>query len=100
MNSKLTYTLPAIDHQYPLLSLPLAFKTELDNIQPLSQKIDGDSARIIKWQTTLGVKTKPRVGLVRSGGVIHKTITTAVLLYLNFSPSRLLTTSMSVYRQI
>jgi len=49
MNSKLTYTLPAIDHQYPLLSLPLAFKTELDNIQPLSQKIDGDSARIIKW---------------------------------------------------
>ena len=65
-------TLPAIDYQCPLLSLPLAFKTELDSIPPLSQKITGDCAKIIKWQTNLGVKTKPRVGLVWSGSVTHK----------------------------
>ena len=64
--------LPAMDYQCPLLSLPLAFKTELDSIPALSQKIIGDSAKIIQWQTTLGVKTKPRVGLVWSGSVIHK----------------------------
>ena len=65
-------TLPAIDYQCPLLSLPLAFKTELNSIPPPSQKITGDSAKMIKWQMTLGVKTKPRVGLVWSGSVIHK----------------------------
>ena len=64
--------LPAIDYQCPLLSLPLAFKTELDSIPALSQKITGDSAKIIQWQTILGVKTKPRVGLVWSGSLIHK----------------------------
>ena len=64
--------LPAMDYQCPLLSLPLAFKTELDSIPPLSQKITGDSAKIIQWQTILGVKTKPRVGLVWSGSVTHK----------------------------
>ena len=65
-------SLPAMDYQCPLLSLPLAFKTELDSIPALSQKITGDSAKIIQWQTTLGVKTKPRVGLVWSGSVTHK----------------------------
>ena len=64
--------LPAFDYQCPLLSLPLAFKTELQNIPSVSQHIDSDSYEVEKWQAKLGEKAKPRVGLVWSGSTIHK----------------------------
>lgn len=64
--------LPAFDYQCPLLSLPLAFKTELQNIPSVSQHIDSDSYEVAKWQAKLGEKAKPRVGLVWSGSTIHK----------------------------
>jgi hypothetical protein len=59
-------TLPAFDFQCPLLSLPLAFKTKLNTIPPVSQNITSDSENLTKWQTILGEKTKLRVGLVWS----------------------------------
>jgi hypothetical protein len=64
--------LPAFDYQCPLLSLPLAFKTELHTIPPIAQHITSDTDKVTKWQTKLGEKTQPRVGLVWSGSAGHQ----------------------------
>ena len=58
--------LPEFDYQCPLLSLPLAFKTELHTIPPITHLITSDPDKIAKWQTQLGKKSKPRIGLVWS----------------------------------
>ena len=64
--------LSEFDYQCPLMSLPLAFKTELHTIPSVSQHIFSDIEKIAKWQAILGNKTKPRVGIVWSGSSIHK----------------------------
>jgi len=64
--------LPEFDYQCPLLSLPLAFRTELQTIPPISQLITSDPENVAKWQTRLGEKCNPRVGLVWSGNTEHK----------------------------
>jgi hypothetical protein len=53
------------------LSLPLAFKTELNTIPPVSKNITRDSEKSSKWQTRLGEKAKLRVGLIWSGSTSH-----------------------------
>ena len=58
--------LPAFDYQCPLLSLPLAFKTDLNTIPPVPKHLTSDGENFAKWQTKLGEKSKPRVGLVWS----------------------------------
>ena len=63
--------LPAFDYQCPLMSLPLAFGTTLETIPPI-QPIIIDAEKITQWQSRLGLKRKPRVGLVWSGGTTHK----------------------------
>ena len=66
--------LPFFDYQCPLLSLPLAFKTNLNTIPNPSRYInlDNHSNKIMEWKERLGLKTKPRVGLVWSGNSNHK----------------------------
>ena len=64
--------LPNFDYQCPLMSLPLAFKTELKTIPSVSKNISTDEKKVEKWQAILGEKTKPRVGIVWSGAVNHK----------------------------
>ena len=64
--------LPAFDYQCPLLSLPLAFKTELQNIPSVSNPIGSNGDKVTKWQVKLGEKINPRVGLVWSGSTMHK----------------------------
>ena len=64
-------TLPAFDYQCPLLSLPLAFKTELNTIPPVLKNITSDNEKNSKWQINLAEKLKPRVGLVWSGSTGH-----------------------------
>ena len=64
--------LPDFDYQCPLLSLPLAFKTELQTIPPVSQYMTSDSGKVMIWQSKLGKKSKPRIGLVWSGNAKHK----------------------------
>lgn len=59
--------LPAFDYHCPLLSLPLAFKTELDTIPASASYLRSDPGRIDAWQARLGDKTLPRIGLVWSG---------------------------------
>jgi tetratricopeptide (TPR) repeat protein len=59
--------LPAFDYYCPLMSLPLAFKTDLNNIPADIPYIRSDAVRVAAWQEKLPKKSKPRVGMVWSG---------------------------------
>ena len=59
--------LPEFDYHCPLMSLPLAFKTDLSNIPAKIPYIHSNAARVAAWQAKLGKKSKPRVGIVWSG---------------------------------
>jgi tetratricopeptide (TPR) repeat protein len=61
--------LPAFDLHCPLLSLPLAFKTELATIPAAIPYLKADAGQSKIWKDRLGAKTKLRVGLVWSGGI-------------------------------
>ncbi len=56
------------DYHCPLLSLPLAFATTLDTIPADIPYLRSDSKKSLFWKEKLGEKSKPRVGLVWSGG--------------------------------
>jgi tetratricopeptide (TPR) repeat protein len=64
--------LPDFDYHCPLLSLPLAFKTELASIPNPTPYVASATQLREHWAKKLGVKTKPRVGLVWSGSTTHK----------------------------
>ena len=66
--------LPHFDYQCPLLSLPLAFKTNVNTIpNPRGYiNLDNHPKKIMEWKERLGLKSKPRVGLVWSGNSNHK----------------------------
>ncbi len=61
--------LPAFDCHCSLLSLPLAFKTELATIPATTPYLKADPDLSKAWKDRLGTKTKLRVGLVWSGGI-------------------------------
>ena len=63
--------LPAFDYHCPLLSLPLAFRTELDDIPLGIPYIRSDAARVSAWSGTLGAKVRPRIGVAWSGSAKH-----------------------------
>jgi tetratricopeptide (TPR) repeat protein len=54
---------PPYDIVTPLLSLPLVFGTELDNIPADVPYLHAPPARLEAWQQRLGPRTQPRVGL-------------------------------------
>jgi tetratricopeptide (TPR) repeat protein len=60
--------LPNFDYHCPLMSLPLAFGTTLGNIPGTLPYLAADPERRQLWRRRLGERTKPRVGLVWSGG--------------------------------
>ncbi len=64
--------LPAFDYHCPLLSLPLAFKTDLTNIPSPRPYLSASIQKTAEWAQRLGAKGKPRVGLVWSGSTGHK----------------------------
>ena len=64
-------SLPDFDYHCPLLSLPLAFNTSLDNIPNHVPYLFSQAERVQKWQAILGEKTLPRIGVVWSGNVHH-----------------------------
>jgi len=59
--------LPPFDYQCPLMSLPLAFKTELETIPSFERYLSSDPAKVAEWQERLGTKGTPRVGLMWNG---------------------------------
>jgi tetratricopeptide (TPR) repeat protein len=64
--------LPAFDYHCPLMSLPLAFRTDLSSIPASIPYIRSDPERVAAWSARLGGKRKPRVGLVWSGSTALK----------------------------
>ncbi len=63
--------LPAFDLHCPLLSLPLALGTTLENIPARGAYLHSDPATLARWQDRLGAKSQPRIGLVWSGSTEH-----------------------------
>ena len=63
--------LPAFELHCPLLSLPLAFGTELHTIPSPSSYLWADAARTQAWGLSVGSKQMPRVGLAWSGNPRH-----------------------------
>ena len=61
------HDLPEFDYHCPLMSLPLAFKTDLGNIPCPEKYLKSEPGKLAYWNTRLGPKTKPRIGLVWSG---------------------------------
>ena len=61
--------LPAFDYHCPLMSLPLAFKTDLTNVPRHIPYLRSDAERVAAWRQKLGPTNKPRVGVVWSGSM-------------------------------
>lgn len=59
--------LPAFDYHCPLLSLPLAFKTELETIPAERRYLRADPAKVARWKIRMGDTTGRRIGLVWRG---------------------------------
>ncbi len=60
--------LPPHDRHCPLMSLPFAFATTVATVPSRVPYIKADPQKVQQWKIRLGEKTKPRVGLVWSGG--------------------------------
>lgn len=58
--------LPSFDYHTPLMSLPLAFGTNLDSIPSPQRYLKSNVEKSAYWSRRLGEKTKPRIGLVWS----------------------------------
>jgi len=63
---------PAHDFNCPLMSLPLAFKSTLATIPSGYTYLSAKAEKIQYWQSKLGPRQKPRLGLVWSGSAKHK----------------------------
>ena len=58
--------LPYFDYYCPLLSMPLAFATDVHSIPSKEKYLSTDGRKVEYWASRLGEKTVPRVGLVWS----------------------------------
>ncbi len=63
--------IPAFDGHCPLLSLPLAFGTDLDTIPAVVPYLHADPAARASWAARLGPRRAPRVGFTWSGSARH-----------------------------
>jgi len=59
--------LPPIDYHCPLMSLPLAFGTTLQNMPGSAAYLRADPGKVAHWRARLQSGSRPRVGLVWSG---------------------------------
>jgi hypothetical protein len=64
--------LPAFDCHCPLLSLPFAFRTTLEDIPAGEPYIRAREERTERWRRRLGPKSRPRVGIAWSGNPRHR----------------------------
>jgi hypothetical protein len=64
--------LPLFDYHCPLMSLPLAFKTDLANVPARIPYLFSNSERVAFWRQKLRNTDKPRVGVVWSGSMALK----------------------------
>lgn len=64
--------LPSYDCHAPLMSLPLAFKTEVSSIPSPPSYLAADPLQKQYWENRIGVKKRMRVGIVWSSFSSHK----------------------------
>ncbi len=64
--------LPLFDYHCPLMSLPLAFKTDLTNVPARIPYLFSNAERVAFWRQKLRNTDKPRVGVVWSGSMALK----------------------------
>lgn len=60
--------LPDFDYHCPLMSLPLAFKTDLGTIPDPTPYLHAEPAKVRHWQARIGERARMKVGVVWSGG--------------------------------
>lgn len=63
---------PKFDYQTSVMSLPWLMQTSLESIPYNTTYLSASSETSEAWSRNLGVKTKPRVGIVWSGGTDHR----------------------------
>ena len=63
--------LPDFDLHCPLLSLPLAFRTELKTIPAVTPYLGAAAAAAARWRTRLDPRQRPRIGLAWCGNPNH-----------------------------
>jgi tetratricopeptide (TPR) repeat protein len=63
---------PPFDFHCPMMSLPLALKTELDTVPSATPYLRPDSDTQQRWQRRLGIASHPRIGLAWSGSATHE----------------------------
>lgn len=61
-----TELLPSFDYHCPLMSLPHAFKTEINTIPKSTPYLSISNENQMAWSSLLGEKKKPRLGIVWS----------------------------------
>lgn len=64
--------LPAFYYQCPILSLPLAFNTDISSIPSTCAYMTADEGKVEQFAKLLGASQRPRVGLVWSGSAQHQ----------------------------
>ena len=60
--------LPDFDYYCPLMSLPLAFKTNAQTFPVSDKYLSANPDKVAYWKLKLGPRHRPRVGLVWAGG--------------------------------
>jgi len=63
---------PRFDYHCPMLSLPLAFGTRLETIPAPPRYLQADAGRRTRFESLLGPRTRPRVGIAWSGNPTHR----------------------------
>jgi Flp pilus assembly protein TadD len=76
--------LPKFDFYCPLLSLPLAFETDINSIPGSAAYLKSDPQKVSNWEIKLGKKTKPRIGIAWSSTSPYKADTKRSLLLSDF----------------
>jgi len=64
--------IPDFDYQCPLMSLPLAFKTDLETVPSSDRYLHTSQDKRDLWRKRLGENSRPLVGLAWSGSSHHK----------------------------
>ena len=64
--------LPPYDCHCPLMSLPLAFKTEINTIPAPRRYLQSNPATLNAWRERLGIASGLHIGLVWSGSMHHQ----------------------------
>ena len=79
-------SIPRYDLQCPIMSLPHAFKTTVDNIPAVIPYLFVDNNKKEYWRKRLGIKKKSRIGFVWSGSSTHKNDHHRSLLFKQLEP--------------